>query len=76
MTTSAGGRWPASSEKSCCYWGIGTYSSLFTAAPLSLLFHQRWAMPKATPVKKRTVRSPEDSGAVVQVEPITNRGVQ
>jgi SecD/SecF fusion protein len=44
---------------------IGTYSSVFTATPLSLMFHERWPLPKAEPIKKRTARDPEDSGAVV-----------
>lgn len=44
---------------------IGTYSSVFTATPLSLLFHQKWPLPKAEAVRKRRVRDPEDSGAVV-----------
>ncbi|HSE10272.1 MAG TPA: protein translocase subunit SecD [Nocardioidaceae bacterium] len=45
--------------------GIGTYSSVFTAAPLSLLFHRKWPMPKAEPKKKRPQRELQDSGAVV-----------
>lgn len=46
--------------------GIGTYSSIFTATPISLLLHERWPMPKAAPAKKRAVRrDPEDSGAVL-----------
>ncbi len=45
--------------------GIGTYSSVFTAAPLSLLLHQRWPLPKTTPVRRRTARDPVDSGAVI-----------
>jgi SecD/SecF fusion protein len=44
---------------------IGTYSSVFTATPLTLLFHDRWPLPKAEPVKRRTARDPQDSGAVV-----------
>ncbi len=45
---------------------IGTYSSVFTATPLSLLFHKRWPLPKAEAKKaKKPVRSPQDSGAVV-----------
>ena len=44
---------------------IGTYSSVFTATPLTLLFHERWPLPKAEPVKKRAARDPEDSGAVI-----------
>jgi SecD/SecF fusion protein len=45
--------------------GIGTYSSVFTAAPLSLLLHRRWPLPRTEPVKKRPVRAPSDSGAVI-----------
>lgn len=44
---------------------IGTYSSIFTATPLSLLLHRRWPMPRDERVKKRVVRDPSDSGAVV-----------
>jgi SecD/SecF fusion protein len=44
---------------------IGTYSSVFTATPISLLLHTRWPMPKAEPRKTRTARDPGDSGAVV-----------
>jgi len=44
---------------------IGTYSSVFTATPLSLMFHKKWPLPKAEAVKKRAVRDPSDSGAVV-----------
>ncbi len=44
---------------------IGTYSSVFTATPLTLLFHEKWPLPKAEPVKKRAARDPDDSGAVV-----------
>ncbi len=45
---------------------IGTYSSVFTATPLSLLFHKKWPLPKAVAVKqKKPARSPQDSGAVV-----------
>jgi SecD/SecF fusion protein len=46
---------------------IGTYSSVFTAAPLSLLFHRKWPLPKAEPQKKqkRAQRDPYDTGAVV-----------
>jgi SecD/SecF fusion protein len=45
---------------------IGTYSSVFTATPLSLLFHKRWPLPKAEALKqKKPARSPSDSGAVV-----------
>ncbi len=44
---------------------IGTYSSVFTATPLSLLFHKRWPLPKAEAKKKRPVRDASDSGAVV-----------
>ena len=44
---------------------IGTYSSVFTATPLSLMFHKRWPLPKAEAKKKRTARDPSDSGAVV-----------
>jgi SecD/SecF fusion protein len=44
---------------------VGTYSSVFTATPLSLLFHERWPLPKAQPVAKRAVRDPQDSGAVI-----------
>jgi SecD/SecF fusion protein len=46
---------------------IGTYSSVFTATPLSLLFHQKWPLPKAEAQKKqrRTARDPRDTGAVV-----------
>jgi len=45
--------------------GIGTYSSVFTAAPLSLLLHRRWPLPRSEPAKKRPVREPADSGAVI-----------
>ncbi|MFC6287446.1 protein translocase subunit SecD [Nocardioides sp. GCM10027113] len=45
--------------------GIGTYSSVFTAAPLSLLLHERWPLPRTAPVRRRTQRDPEDSGAVI-----------
>lgn len=45
--------------------GIGTYSSVFTAAPLSLLLHRRWPLPRTEPVRKRPVRAPSDSGAVI-----------
>ncbi|HET6560288.1 MAG TPA: protein translocase subunit SecD [Marmoricola sp.] len=44
---------------------IGTYSSVFTATPLALLFHRRWPLPKVEPRKKRDVRDPADSGAVI-----------
>jgi SecD/SecF fusion protein len=46
---------------------IGTYSSVFAATPLSLLFHKKWPLPKAEAQKKpkRTVRDPRDTGAVV-----------
>ena len=45
---------------------IGTYSSVFTATPLSLLLHQRWPLPKSEPTKKnRPGRDPADSGAVL-----------
>lgn len=44
---------------------IGTYSSVFTATPLSLLLHRRWPMPRTAPVRVRTTRDPTDSGAVV-----------
>ena len=44
---------------------IGTYSSVFTATPLMLLFHRRWPMPKATAKKQRQARDPNDTGAVV-----------
>ena len=44
---------------------IGTYSSVFTATPLSLMFHKKWPLPKAEATKKRAVRDPSDSGAVV-----------
>jgi SecD/SecF fusion protein len=44
---------------------IGTYSSVFTAAPLSLLLHERWPMAKTDPVKRRAPRDREDSGAVI-----------
>ena len=44
---------------------IGTYSSVFTATPLSLMFHKRWPLPKAEAKKKRPVRDASDSGAVV-----------
>ncbi|MGH3368814.1 MAG: protein translocase subunit SecF, partial [Nocardioidaceae bacterium] len=44
---------------------IGTYSSVFTATPLMLMFHERWPMPKAEARKKRQARDPNDSGAVV-----------
>jgi SecD/SecF fusion protein len=45
--------------------GIGTYSSVFTATPLSLMFHKRWPLAKAEAKKKRPVRDASDSGAVV-----------
>jgi SecD/SecF fusion protein len=44
---------------------IGTYSSVFTATPLALLLHRRWPVPKVEPRKKRDVRDPADTGAVV-----------
>ncbi len=44
---------------------IGTYSSVFTATPLALLFHRRWPLPKLEPRRKRDVRDPTDTGAVV-----------
>lgn len=45
---------------------IGTYSSVFTATPLLLAFHQRWPLPKNERVKKKTpIRGPQDSGAVL-----------
>ncbi|HEX6248802.1 MAG TPA: protein translocase subunit SecD [Nocardioidaceae bacterium] len=44
---------------------IGTYSSVFTATPLSLMFHQKWPMPKAEAKKKKAQRDPSDTGAVV-----------
>ncbi|MGH3364746.1 MAG: protein translocase subunit SecD [Nocardioidaceae bacterium] len=44
---------------------IGTYSSVFTATPLSLLFHKKWPLPKAEAKKKRAPRDMADSGAVV-----------
>jgi SecD/SecF fusion protein len=44
---------------------IGTYSSVFTATPLVLLLHRRWPVPKVEPRKKRDVRDPADTGAVV-----------
>ena len=46
---------------------IGTYSSVFTATPLSLLMHKRWPLPKAVAQKRRPsmARDPRDSGAVV-----------
>ena len=42
---------------------IGTYSSVFTATPLSVLLQERWPMSRA--VKVRRTATPEDSGAVV-----------
>jgi SecD/SecF fusion protein len=44
---------------------VGTYSSVFTATPLYLQFHKKWPMAKAEPRKKRSVRDPGDTGAVV-----------
>jgi SecD/SecF fusion protein len=44
---------------------IGSYSSVFTATPLSLLFHRKWPMPKAEAKKKKVARDPSDTGAVV-----------
>ncbi len=44
---------------------IGTYSSVFTATPLSLLLHKKWPLPKAEAKTKRVARDPNDSGAVV-----------
>jgi SecD/SecF fusion protein len=44
---------------------IGTYSSVFAATPLALLFHRKWPLPKAEPRPKRDVRDPADSGAVI-----------
>lgn len=44
---------------------IGTYSSVFTATPISLLLHQKWPLPKAEAKVKRAQRDPSDSGAVV-----------
>jgi SecD/SecF fusion protein len=44
---------------------IGTYSSVFMATPLSLMFHKKWPMAKAEPVKRKTQRDPSDTGAVV-----------
>jgi SecD/SecF fusion protein len=44
---------------------IGSYSSIFTATPLSLFFHSKWPMPKAEAKKKKVARDPSDTGAVV-----------
>jgi SecD/SecF fusion protein len=44
---------------------IGTYSSVFTATPLSLLFHKKWPLAKAEATRKKRERDPSDSGAVV-----------
>jgi SecD/SecF fusion protein len=44
---------------------VGTYSSVFMATPLYLQFHKKWPMAKAEPRKKRSVRDPGDTGAVV-----------
>jgi SecD/SecF fusion protein len=44
---------------------VGTYSSVFTATPISLLLHRRWPLPKSEPKAKRGPRDPNDSGAVV-----------
>jgi len=44
---------------------VGTYSSVFTATPLSLMLHKKWPMAKAEPVKKKAARDPSDTGAVV-----------
>lgn len=44
---------------------IGTYSSVFTATPISLLMHQKWPLPKTEAKVKRQSRDPNDSGAVV-----------
>lgn len=44
---------------------IGTYSSVFTATPISLMLHKKWPLPKATAKKQRVARDPNDSGAVV-----------
>jgi SecD/SecF fusion protein len=44
---------------------IGTYSSVFTATPISVYLHKKWPMPKAEAGKKRQARDPSDSGAVV-----------
>ncbi|WP_203336243.1 protein translocase subunit SecD [Nocardioides limicola] len=42
---------------------FGSYSSLFTAAPLAILLQRRWPLSREEKVKK--VRDPQDSGAVV-----------
>jgi SecD/SecF fusion protein len=44
---------------------IGSYSSVFTATPLSLWFHRKWPLPKAEAKKKKVARDPSDTGAVV-----------
>jgi SecD/SecF fusion protein len=45
---------------------IGTYSSVFTATPLAVLLNKRWPLTTAAKVKRaRTVRGPEDTGAVI-----------
>jgi SecD/SecF fusion protein len=44
---------------------IGTYSSVFVATPISLKLHDRWPLPKTEAKKKRQVRDPSDTGAVV-----------
>jgi len=45
---------------------IGTYSSVFTATPLALLFHKKWPLSSAKKEKVlRQSRDPADSGAVL-----------
>jgi SecD/SecF fusion protein len=44
---------------------VGSFSSIFTATPISLLFHRKWPMPKAEAKKKKVARDPSDTGAVV-----------
>ncbi|CAA9356801.1 MAG: Protein translocase subunit SecD / Protein translocase subunit SecF [uncultured Nocardioidaceae bacterium] len=45
---------------------VGTYSSVFTATPLSVLLHRRWPMSAAVRAKApRSTRDPQDSGAVI-----------
>ncbi|MDP3967983.1 MAG: protein translocase subunit SecD [Nocardioides sp.] len=42
---------------------VGLYSSVFTAAPLAILFSEKWPMARTSKVKRD--RDPNDTGAVV-----------
>lgn len=43
---------------------VGMYSSVFTAAPLAIMFHRKWPLSRAVKIK-RSDRDPSDTGAVV-----------